>query len=42
MLRLAEGAWNQQRPEPGGAGALVGQVDLDAGTRKCLDLLLVA
>jgi hypothetical protein len=32
ILRLAEGVRNQQRPGPGGAGALVGPVDLDAGT----------
>lgn len=41
ILRLAEGAWNQQRPGPNGTGSLVGQVDLDARTRKRFDLLLV-
>jgi hypothetical protein len=42
ILWLAESVRNQQRPGPGGAGALVGQIKLDAGTCKCLDWLLVA
>jgi hypothetical protein len=42
ILRLAESVRNQQCPGPGGAGALVGQVDLNAGTRKRPDWLVVA